>query len=285
MHDQEKCKLADGRDRREIRDDIIGRILAQDRNPQHGGGTCKEQRVAVGCRFRHHLAPNGGLGAGSVFHHHRLAQSLGERLGDDAGLGVRGPSGGKRHDDANGLRGILRSRWNRNEAQSCHGGEDAHRLLHGLLYVHALVLPLRFIASSGYSGLSPAARAASPQTMSCWFRKAPSSPGVEPPGSNPCFSNCPRISGRFRMTFTSRESRSTISFGVFPGANSPDHGTAVRPGIPASAIVGTLGSSALLLGSSVASARSLPSFTNGATRVLGLITNGMRALRRSGMAE
>src|SRR5713101_4658470 len=149
MHNQEKCKLADGRDRREIRDDIIGRILAQDRNPQHGGRSAKQDGVAVRCGFRHHLAPNGGLGAGSVFHQYRLAESLGERLRDDADHGVRGPSGGKRHDDANGLRGILRSRWNRDEAQSCYGGEDAHQLLHGLLYVHALLLPLRFIASAG----------------------------------------------------------------------------------------------------------------------------------------
>src|SRR6266705_669588 len=61
--------------------------------------------------------------------------------------------------------GILRSRWNRNEAQSCYGGEDAHQLLHGLLYVHALVLPLRFMASSGLlrlesSGASRAGRVA-----------------------------------------------------------------------------------------------------------------------------
>src|SRR5712692_12128012 len=105
--------------------------------------------MAVRRGFRHHLARNGSFGAGSVIHHHRLAESLGERLRDDAGPGVRGPSGGKRHDDADGSRGILRSRWNRNEAQSCYGGEDAHQLLHGLLYVHALVLPLRFIASSG----------------------------------------------------------------------------------------------------------------------------------------
>src|SRR6266704_2234633 len=149
MHNQEKRKLADGRDRREIRDDIIGRILAQDRNPQHGGTSAKQDGVAVRCGFRHHLAPNGGLGAGSVFHQYRLAESLGERLRNDADHGVRGPSGGKRHDDANGLRGILRSRWNRDEAQRCYGGEDAHQLSHGLLYVHALVLPLRFIASSG----------------------------------------------------------------------------------------------------------------------------------------
>src|SRR6266571_4048253 len=105
--------------------------------------------MAVRRGFRHDFARNGALGAGSVIRHYRLAESLGERLRDDAGDGVRSPSGGKRHDDANGLRGILRSRWNRNEAQSCYGGEDAHQLLHGLLYVHKLVLPSRFIASSG----------------------------------------------------------------------------------------------------------------------------------------
>src|SRR5712692_10196572 len=105
--------------------------------------------MAVRRRFRHHLARNGALRAGPVIHHYRLAESLGERLRDEAGDGVRGPSGGKRHDNANGLRGILRSRWNGDEAQNCYGGEDAHQLLHGLLYVHALVLPLRFIASSG----------------------------------------------------------------------------------------------------------------------------------------
>src|SRR6266852_7297502 len=111
--------------------------------------------MAVRRGFRHHLARNGALGAGSVIHHYRLAESLGERLRDDAGDGVRGPSGGKPHDDVDGLRGILRSRWNRDEAQGCYGGEDAHQLLHGLLYVHALVLPLRFIASSGLLRLEP----------------------------------------------------------------------------------------------------------------------------------
>src|SRR6266702_586580 len=141
MHNQEKRKLADGRDRREIRDDIIGRILAQDRNPQHGGTSAKQDGVAVRCGFRHHLAPNCGLGAGSVFHHYRLAESLGERLRDDAGHGVRGPSGGKRHDDANGLRGILRSRWNADEAQNCYGGEDAHQLLHDFSSLQIASLP------------------------------------------------------------------------------------------------------------------------------------------------
>src|SRR6266581_8708034 len=142
MHNQEKRKLADGRDRREIRDDIIGRILAQDRNPQHGGTSAKQDGVAVRCGFRHHLAPNCGLGAGSVFHHYRLAKSLGERLRDDAGHGVRGPSGGKRHDDANGLRGILRSRWNADEAQNCYGGEDAHQLLHDFSSLQIASLPV-----------------------------------------------------------------------------------------------------------------------------------------------
>src|SRR5712691_10750457 len=142
MHNQEKCKLADGRDRREIRDDIKGRILAQDRNPQHGGRSAKQDGVAVRCGFRHHLAPNGGLGAGSVFHQYRLAESLGERLRDDADHGVRGPSGGKRHDDANGLRGILRSRWNADEAQSCYGGEDAHQLLHDFSSLQIASLPV-----------------------------------------------------------------------------------------------------------------------------------------------
>src|SRR2546427_8079927 len=105
--------------------------------------------MAVRRRFRHHFARNGALGAGPVIHHYRLAESLGERRRDDAGDGVRGPSSGKRNDNANSLRGILRCGRKRNEAQSCCGREDARQLLHGLLYVHAPVLPLRFIASAG----------------------------------------------------------------------------------------------------------------------------------------
>src|SRR6266581_3733442 len=57
--------------------------------------------MAVRRGFRHDLARNGALGAGSVIDHYRLAQNFGERLRDKAGDGVRGPSGGKRHDGAN----------------------------------------------------------------------------------------------------------------------------------------------------------------------------------------
>src|SRR5713226_5694188 len=97
--------------------------------------------MAVRRGFRHDLARNGALGAGSVIHHYRLAESLGERLRDKAGDGVRGPSGGKRHDNANGLRGILRSRWNGDEAQSCYGAEDAHQLLHDFSSLQIASLP------------------------------------------------------------------------------------------------------------------------------------------------
>src|SRR6266581_4748799 len=98
--------------------------------------------MAVRRGFRHDLARNGALGAGSVIDHYRLAQNFGERLRDKAGDGVRGPSGGKRHDDANGSRGILRSRWNRNEAKSSYCREDPYQLLHDFFSLQIASLPV-----------------------------------------------------------------------------------------------------------------------------------------------
>ncbi len=62
-----------------------------------------EERVAVGGRACRHLAADVAARAGTVVHHHRLAQLGAHALGDDARQDVGGAAGRERHDDGDGL--------------------------------------------------------------------------------------------------------------------------------------------------------------------------------------
>ena len=69
------------------------------------------------------------------------------------------------------------------------------------------------------------------------------------------------MSGFFRIAFTSRFSLSTIAFGVPAGAITPSQLDDSSPGMPASALVGTLGNAGLRRGPSTAIALTEPAFT------------------------
>ena len=58
-------------------------------------------------------------------------------------------------------------------------------------------------------------------------------------GSTPCFAQLSLISGEVRILLIPLLSSSTIGFGVAAGATMPTQPEAVKPGTPASEIVGT----------------------------------------------
>ena len=93
-----------------------------DRNEIFGGIECEpgqisehriraqaahEQRVAVGRRARGRFGAERSCAAGAVFHHHRLARRLAQSLRDDPRQRIGKPARRERHDDLDGLCGII----------------------------------------------------------------------------------------------------------------------------------------------------------------------------------
>jgi hypothetical protein len=83
-------------------------------------------------------------------------------------------------------------------------------------------------------------------------------------GVAPVFSQASLMSGRARIIVISRWSLSTIGCGVAAGAMKPTHKVALKPGTPASAIVGTSGNVADRVLPLVPSARTNPALIMGA---------------------
>src|SRR5215470_10998542 len=94
-----------------------------------------------------------------------------------------------------------------------------------------------------------------------WRKKASSSAGVIVIGIAPWRSHAATISGRVMVLLMAALSLSTIGFGVPAGAIRPSQIVASNPGTPASAMVGTSGSTLDRVVAVVPSARTWPAWT------------------------
>ena len=102
----------------------------------------RQQRQAVGRRFRHDLRADRGVGAGAVLDHDRLAPVLAHALADEARDDVGRPARRERHDDAD-RRGSEKSRHRTarpperspRQARSQRRGTKRARC-HGLVELH-----------------------------------------------------------------------------------------------------------------------------------------------------
>src|SRR5687767_8503999 len=107
-------------------------------------------------------------------------------------------------------------------------------------------------------GFTPAARTAFCHFTSSALMCAPKASGVLPTGCAPCESSRLPISAPRRIFTTSAFRRFTTDAGVAAGAKRPYHELASKPLIPASVIVGTLGSIGMRFSDPTARALSLP---------------------------
>ena len=91
-------------DRREVFDDVVGRVL--DERRRDGEGVHRHhERVAVGRRLRDEVGADVAARPGLVFHDHGLAPFLGELRPDDAREDVDAGAGRERHDERHRARG------------------------------------------------------------------------------------------------------------------------------------------------------------------------------------
>ena len=111
----------------------------------------------------------------------------------------------------------------------------------------------------GYSSLIPARLITPPQRCVSAAMCAAKSSG-EPSGRcMPCLTNRSRTSGALNALRASAFSQSMAARGVPAGASRPNHGPPYTSGTPASAMVGTSGSTSTRFSAATASARTLPS--------------------------
>ena len=96
---------------------------------------------------------------------------------------------------------------------------------------------------------------------SCRFTSAPSSSGVDGVNAKSCSIIRCFTAGSDMASLNAVFSTATMSRGMFGGPNKPNHGSILKSGKPASAMVGTSGAAALRFSRIVASARIFPSFT------------------------
>ena len=76
MHRPEECEGAKIRDRREVRDRIVGWCFARARHIGHRTGCAKVDRMAVGRRANDLLRRNGAIGTRAVLNDHGLADRV-----------------------------------------------------------------------------------------------------------------------------------------------------------------------------------------------------------------
>ena len=90
------------RDRRKVRERVVGQTLVQVLVHHKRRVDGHEQGVAVGRGLGRRLRADDGVGAWPVLDHHRLSPVLAHLLADDARHDVARAAGGKGHDDADG---------------------------------------------------------------------------------------------------------------------------------------------------------------------------------------
>ncbi|KAG0923338.1 hypothetical protein G6F31_019549 [Rhizopus arrhizus] len=110
------------------------------------GDGAAHQRVAVRRRLGHIVRPQGRPRARLVFHHHRLAQALGQFLPQCARQHVGRAAGRERHDQLDGLGrpgASLRHRCRRQQDQQAgrrRGQDGKASVRHGFVLLHGCLL-------------------------------------------------------------------------------------------------------------------------------------------------
>ena len=130
-HDDDARRLDHEAERREVGERVVGRILVERLAPGVGAAVADHELRAVGRRLRHAQRADRAAGADRIFHHHVLAEHLGEALRDDASGHVARPARSERHDQGEraapqGLR--RRGRGQRGDQRRRGAGQcDANR--------------------------------------------------------------------------------------------------------------------------------------------------------------
>jgi chromosome condensin MukBEF MukE localization factor len=84
IHHQHVGRGRHQRDRRQLAERVVVQVARQRRRGHQRAVDGEQQRIAIGGGARHHAGADIAAGAGTVFHHHRLAQRGGQLFGHDA---------------------------------------------------------------------------------------------------------------------------------------------------------------------------------------------------------
>ena len=135
MGEDEEREAPDQRDRREVRERVVRRVLAQGRHRRNRAVGAEEDRVAVGRRLDHGFPRDRAVGARPVVDDDRLAELLRQRRRKDAAYGVGQAAGGKLQDQADRLVRVRRLRQcaRRERRKDQRRGKQLDGLRHGLL--------------------------------------------------------------------------------------------------------------------------------------------------------
>ena len=101
--DQQLLQQHQHRDRDEVALGIVGKLCVEMRIDGERGIGRQQHRATVGSGARDGLGRDDGVGAGTVFHHDRLAPFVAQLLADEPPRTVDAAAGRERHHDGNGL--------------------------------------------------------------------------------------------------------------------------------------------------------------------------------------
>ena len=130
-HHQQHRRGGDQADRLEGALDVEWQVAIQKAVDHLGAGIADHQRMAVGSRLGDVLHRDGAVGAGAVFHHHRLAPQGFQAYRHQARQNVGDAAGGVRHDDADRRTRIILGRRRRRHQHGRNNDPPQPSALHG----------------------------------------------------------------------------------------------------------------------------------------------------------
>ncbi len=120
MHRQHVEGDVDGGDRHQVPQQRIGPVRDQ-RLVRRMGIRHQQQGLAIGCGLRHRIGADDRAAAGPVLDHHRLAERLGQRVGQEPRCDIGGAAEAEGHHDAERPAWPGRRRLRRGTQRGAHG--------------------------------------------------------------------------------------------------------------------------------------------------------------------
>jgi hypothetical protein len=121
-------------DRLEVLERVVGLLRLVQRGVDDVGRAHHQDGVAVGRRGRDELGADETAGTGLVVHHDRLSEDLRHLLTHRASERVAGAADGERHDQLDGLVGVLRGSRHKNGGEQ-RGAERQGDAMHPVSFV------------------------------------------------------------------------------------------------------------------------------------------------------